>query len=346
VMLPFFTFLFFLLLLLCPISLRYHQEATMIFALEIGVIALFLAQDIFLYFLAFTLLAFPLFFELRNQGATAREIRFFLLFQTSKLVLFALAFLSLYLDFSPQGREAFFSLPALLAQIPQQKIGFFTTLLFSLALLAQLGVFPFHLPTILVFQKSRYSGVIAYFFGHLLVTSMLTLGSNFLLTIFRPFFDLLLFLLLLNAIYFAVLSLTQQVLRRLVAYQYLSFLSAGMTLFLSPTKAHLLHGTIELVMLSLVFGGMLCALWLAEYRLNISNITQYQGAAHRLPSLAAFFFLLVLTAIGFPGTIGYIAEELLLQNRFNHARIQGFASLLVIAGQSHQLSNKNKSFKR
>ncbi|MCK6508469.1 hypothetical protein L6R29_00695 [Myxococcota bacterium] len=329
-LLCFFSFLFLLLVLLCPSNLYYVQKVTLIFLVHFALSLLLLSAHLLTFFVSLLLLILPFYLELRVRHATPRQTSFFLFFQSTKILLLVAAFASLYADLPLKDQPSLFSLHELYLLLPHTKISFLTSLLFALALFFQIGLAPLHLPSLLLFQKARYSALMAYLFSHALLGSTLFFGSLYLLHLLQPLREVLLIVFLLNAFYFSLISLTQNTLRSLALYQYLSFLSLGMTLFLTPNRSHLHHSTIELAMVTVVFGGVLGVLWLAEARLDVTRITQHQGLARRLPSLAAFFFLLVLTALGFPGTIGYIAEELVLQTRFNHDAVQGFASLVVI----------------
>jgi len=322
--------LFLLLVLLCPSNLYYVQKVTLIFLVQFALSLLLLSAHLATLFVSLVLLILPFYLELRARHATSRQTSFFLFFQAAKLLLLVAAFASLYADLSLKDPSSIFSLHKLYPLLPHTKISLLTSLLFALALFFQIGLAPLHLPSLLLFQKARYSALMAYLFSHALLGSTLFFGNLYLLHLLQPLREVLLVVFLLNAFYFSLISLTQNTLRSLALYQYLSFLSLGMTLFLTPNRSHLHHSTIELAMVTVVFGGALGVLWLAEARLDVTRIAQHQGLARRLPSLAAFFFLLVLTALGFPGTIGYIAEELVLQTRFNHDAVQGFASLVVI----------------
>ncbi len=329
-LLCFFSFLFLLLVFLCPSNLYYVQKVSLLFLVQFALSLLLLSAHLVTFFLALALLIIPFAIELRLRHATPRQTRFFLFFQAAKLLLLAAAFVSLYADLPLKAQPSFYALHELASLLPNLKVSLLTSILFALALFFQIGLAPLHLPSLLLFQKARYSALMAYLFSHALLSSTLFFGSAYLLHLLQPLREVLLVVFLLNAFYFSLISLTQNTLRSLALYQYLSFLSLGMTLFLTPNRSHLHHSTIELAMLTVVFGGALGVLWLAESRLDVTRIAQYQGLARRLPSLAAFFFLLVLTALGFPGTIGYIAEELILQTRFNHDAVQGFSALIVI----------------
>lgn len=325
-----YAFVFFLLVVLCPMSLSYRQEITLILLVNLGIILTLLSTHLYTYFLGCLVIAFPLYFKLRTRPQMEREAKLYLMYQGIGLFLLILAFLSLYADAPSAIKNNFLSIPLLVQHIHQIPISLRTAVLFGVAVLFRLGVWPFHFPLLLVFQRARYGGLIAYVLGHILITSMLKFGGILLTHTLQPVLSWILIILLLNALYFSLTSQAQQHLRRLIAYQCFSFLALAMTLFITPTSKHFLYCKIEVVTLSLVFGGLMSTLWLVESHMDVDHIEQYQGIAKRVPGLASFFLLFVLTTMGFPGTIGYIAEELVLQNRFHHSSWEGMLALVVV----------------
>lgn len=75
-------------------------------------------------------------------------------------------------------------------------------------------------------------------------------------------------------------------------------LAGGLTLWLSGGLALL---------------GLGCTLWGLETRRGPQDLSRFHGGFERTPRLAAAFLLFGLAAVGFPGTVGFLSEELLLE---------------------------------
>ena len=63
----------------------------------------------------------------------------------------------------------------------------------------------------------------------------------------------------------------------------------------------------------LALTGLGLTVWALEARRGRMNLDVYHGGYERSPMLATCFLLFGLTSCGFPGTLGFISEELLLE---------------------------------
>jgi NADH-quinone oxidoreductase subunit M len=130
---------------------------------------------------------------------------------------------------------------------------------------------------------------------------------------------------LVTAVYAAGLALVQREVRRFFAYLFLSHVSlvlAGMGL----------HGLISLagalclwfaVTLSLAgFGLTLRAL---EARYGRLSLDHFHGLYEHSPLLAVGFLVTGLASVGFPGTLGFVASELLVEGAIEASLLAGIA---------------------
>ncbi len=126
-----------------------------------------------------------------------------------------------------------------------------------------------------------------------------------------------------TAVYAAGMANIQREARRFFAYLFLSHASlvlVGMELVTSTS----LTGSLCLwysVILGL--GGLGLTLRALEARYGQLSLTHYHGLYKHSPSLAVFFLLTGLASVGFPGTLGFISAELL---------VDGVIEANVIAG--------------
>lgn len=117
---------------------------------------------------------------------------------------------------------------------------------------------------------------------------------------------------LVTAVYAAGLALVQPEARR--AFGWLSVSQASLVLvgIHSGSVAGAVGGLSLWLSGSLALAGFGISLMLLEARRGALGLDRFHGGAGRKPLLAAGFLLLGLCAVGFPGTLGFIGEELLV----------------------------------
>jgi NADH-quinone oxidoreductase subunit M len=117
-----------------------------------------------------------------------------------------------------------------------------------------------------------------------------------------------------TASYAAGLALVQQDVRRFFAYLFLSNASlvlVGMEVA-SPTS---LTGSLALwLSVGISLTGLGLTLRAVESRCERLSLRYYHGLYEHMPTLAAFYLLTALASIGFPGTIGFVGAELLVES--------------------------------
>lgn len=325
-----FTFVFLLLVTLCPRNLHYHRQVTLLLLSEVGLLVAIFSDHLLVFALGCFVLALPVYFDLCRHAPYKRLATLFLGFQVAGLVIWGIAFLSLSLEMPVETRASLWNISVLVRVMKTHHVSFWTAGLFGIGLLLRLGMFPFHVPLVAVFKHARYGGLIGYVVGHVATASMLKFVGEPLTHLLSPVIVLVHVLFLLSAVYFALISLSQFHLRHLMAYQFLSFLALGMLVLISPGVEYRTDSLIEIGTISFVFSGLLSMQWLVETRMDIEHIHVYQGVAKHMPGIAIFFLLIAMTSVGLPGTIGLIAEDLLLQKGFHFALWEGAVLLLVL----------------
>jgi NADH-quinone oxidoreductase subunit M len=131
-----------------------------------------------------------------------------------------------------------------------------------------------------------------------------------------------------TAIYTAGLALVQREVRRFFTYLFLSYSSlilAGIDLHtpLSMTGSFC-------VWFSVIFslGGLGLTIRSLEARYGRQSLVGFHGLYENSPILAAFFVLTGLASVGFPGTVGFVSGELLVDGALEAGRSIAF---LVVA---------------
>jgi NADH-quinone oxidoreductase subunit M len=101
---------------------------------------------------------------------------------------------------------------------------------------------------------------------------------------------------------------------------------------LDCTSASALAGGL-LVWLSagLAFAGLARAILVLEARRGRLDLTVYHGGYERMPVLAISFLAMGLACTGFPGTFGFIGQELLVNGAVDAFPVMGFAIVIASA---------------
>ena len=136
---------------------------------------------------------------------------------------------------------------------------------------------------------------------------------------------------LITAVYAACMSLIQQDTRRFFAYLFLSHSSLVLVgLELNTTLS--LTGSLCLwfsVILSL--GGFGLTLRALEARFDRLSLAQYHGLYEHVPILATCFLLTGLASVGFPGTLGFVSTDLLVDSAVEVSPSIGIAVVATAA---------------
>ncbi len=133
---------------------------------------------------------------------------------------------------------------------------------------------------------------------------------------------------LVTAAYGAALSLVQRDLRGLIGTLAMSQ-SAMVLAGLAGKLPMELNGALCVWIASgLALTGIGLVAWALESRAGPLSLATPQGRFHDAPALAAFFLLFGLAAIGLPGTLSFVADDLIVSGSLDE---QLHAGLLVIA---------------
>ena len=136
---------------------------------------------------------------------------------------------------------------------------------------------------------------------------------------------------LITAVYASGMALVQYEARRFFAYLFLSN-SALVLVGLETASAVGVAGALCVwISAVLSLGGFGLTLRAVEARLGRLSLAQYHGLYDHVPTLAAFFLLTGLASVGFPGTLGFVGGELLMDGAVQAYAYIGMAVVLAAA---------------
>jgi NADH-quinone oxidoreductase subunit M len=118
---------------------------------------------------------------------------------------------------------------------------------------------------------------------------------------------------LVTAVYAAGMALVQTDSRRFFCYLFLSHSSLVLVGLELVTPIGLTGALCVWLSVGLSLGGFGLTLRSVESRTGPLNLSSYHGLYEHMPTLASLFLLTGLSSIGFPGTVGFIGTELLVE---------------------------------
>jgi NADH-quinone oxidoreductase subunit M len=135
---------------------------------------------------------------------------------------------------------------------------------------------------------------------------------------------------LVTALVAAGLAMVQRDARRFFALLIASKASVVMVGLEIGTEVSLTGAFSFWVAASLSLAGLGLVLRAIEARFGRLMLDDYQGLYRHTPSLAGCFLVMGLASVGFPGTLGFITSEVLVNSAVRHSSIPGF--VLIAAG--------------
>jgi NADH-quinone oxidoreductase subunit M len=326
----------------CSVDTKVKEFAIFMLLLETGMLGVFLALDLFLFYIFWEVVLLPMYFLIGIWGGERR------IYATIKFVLFTMAgsavmlvgILALYvLNTQHSGQPSFylFDLYRLPLSLSWQKWLFVA---FFLSFAIKVPLFPFHtwLPDAHVEAPTAGSVILA---GILL--KMGTYGFiRFCLplfplaaTLYAPWISVLA---IIGIIYGALVAMVQPDVKKLVAYSSVSHLGFVMLGIFSGTMAGLQGSIMQMVNHGLSTGALFLLVGMIYDRRHTRLIADYGGLWHQIPIFAVFFLVVMFSSIGLPGLNGFVGEFLILLGTFETSRLFAvLAAVGIILGAVYML---------
>lgn len=294
--------------------------------LETGMLGVFAARDIILFYIFFEFTLIPLFFLIGIWGSEERRyaaVKFFL-FTLAGSVLTFLGLLAIVLwdRYHSASGVMTFSIPELEARLaarpidPRVQLGIFLALFAGFAI--KVPLFPLHTWLPLAHVQAPTAGSV------ILAGILLKVGAYGFVRFSLPLLPdasvacmpWILWLSVAGIVYGALVALAQSDMKRLIAYSSVSHLGFCMLGLFALNKLGLHGGMLAMVHHGLATGGLFALVGMLYERYHTREIGRLGGIARRTPRLAAFMLLFALATIGLPGLGGFAAEFLVLAGMF------------------------------
>jgi NADH-quinone oxidoreductase subunit M len=329
-----------------PIKDRIKEYMVSFLILEVGMIGVFVALDLFLFYIFWEIVLVPMYLIIGIWGGANR------IYATIKFVLYTLvgsllmlvAILATAFAFqaahggSWTGAFDFEQLRAFATTTGfADGLQLAAFLAFFLAFAIKVPMFPFHtwLPDAHVEAPTAGSVILA--------GVMLKLGAygfiRFALPLFpaaaHTFGPAIIVLSLIAIIYGAIVALVQPDLKKLVAYSsvsHMGFVTLGIFVF---NQQGLDGAILQIVNHGLITGGLFLLVGVVYERTHDRTIARMGGLAGVTPAYAATFGFFVFASAGLPGLSGFVGEFLVLVGAFLYspvaAAIATFCMVLAAA---------------
>ena len=316
--------------------------------LEVGMLGVFLAQDLFLFYIFWEFTLVPMYFLIGIWGGPRRiyaAIKFFLYTMAgSILMLLAILWLGVH-----QGT---FSVPDLMAKggIPAN-IQLWLFIAFAAAFAIKVPMWPLHswLPDAHVEAPTAGSIILA--------GVLLKMGTYGFLRFNIPLFPQaalkaapwIALLAVIGIIYGAAVSYAQKDIKKLVAYSSVSHLGFVMLGLFALNAQGIEGGILQMINHGLSTGALFLLVGMVYEQTHTREFSVYGGLWKIMPVYGVFMLIVSLSSMGLPGLNGFVGEFTILLGAFGSKAIgspwfAGVAALGVIMAAVYILYMFQKMF--
>jgi NADH-quinone oxidoreductase subunit M len=318
------------------IERRVQEYMAAFLVMETMILGVFMAQDIFLFYIFFEAGLIPMFLIIGIWGGAERiyaSYKFFLYtLLGSVLMLVAMLWMVNY-----AGTTA---IPKLLVTDFPAEAQTWLWLAFFASFAVKMPMWPVHtwLPDAHVQAPTAGSVILA--------GVLLKLGGYGFIRFSLPMFPeasaqlvwLVFALSLIAIVYTSLVALVQRDMKKLIAYSsvaHMAFVTIGIFAF----NRQGLEGAV-IVMLShgLVSAALFLCVGVVYDRLHTREIDRYGGLSNNMPAFAVLFMLFTMASVGLPGTSGFVGEFLALVGAYEASSVVGaIATTGIILGAAYML---------
>ncbi len=320
---------------------RDKEYYIMILLLQFGMTGVFMALDLFLFYIFWEIILIPMYFIIGIWGGKNRiyaAVKFFIFTVVGSLfMLVAIVWLGYYVGHNilnlPNGFTTNFMIIQQYATNIPFNIQQWLFLAFALSFCIKVPLFPLHtwLPDAHTEAPTPGSVILA---GVLL--KMGTYGLiRFNLELFPlasfNFAPILSWLAVVGIIYGALVALIQTDVKKLVAYSSVSHLGFVVLGIFSMTAEGIQGAIIQMVNHGLSTGMLFLLVGMIYERRHTREISEFGGIARVMPAYTVFFGIAMLASAGLPGLNGFVGEYLTLFGAFTSPFLNSYAYTIVAA---------------
>jgi NADH-quinone oxidoreductase subunit M len=301
---------------------RVREFSVFVLFLETGLIGVFLARDLILFYLFWEIVLIPMYFLIGVWGSEKRipsVTKFFVYTVIGSLLMLA-AMIALYVVHGGATGDYTFDLTKLTAASGAIPVETQTWLFlaFAVAFLIKMPVFPFH-----TWQADAYAACPTSA-AALLAAVMSKMGAygliRFGLTLFpdaaERFARPIMILAVISIVYGALIAIVQTDFKRMLAYSSLSHLGFVVLGIFSFTDSGLEGAVFQMAAHGVTTGALFLLAAMLEDRRGTTEFAEFGGLAKPMPKFAVLLVIASLASAGLPLTNGFVGEFLTLLGAF------------------------------
>jgi NADH-quinone oxidoreductase subunit M len=285
-----------------------------------GMIGVFLALDLFEFFLFWELMLIPMFLLIAVWGREGRKkaaLRFFIFTQAGSMVLI-ISIIALAMGYFHKTGTLSFSLFDLKAAGLPPTVAFWAMLAMLVGLAVKMPVVPLH-----NWQPAAYAqapAVVALLLGG----AMAKTGAYALIRFLHPLFPhatdafapVGMAFAVATILYGGFLTYAQSDFRRIIAYSSISHMGYILLGLFAWTQLALQGAVMQMVAHGLTVGGLFVLAAALHARMGTSDIYRMKGLWYSVPRLGGMGLVFALASMGLPGLANFIGEFLVLLGTF------------------------------
>ncbi len=294
----------------------------MLLLLGTGMLGVFVALDLFLFYVMWEVTLIPMYFLIGVWGHERRiyaAVKFFLFTAFGSLLMLVAILVMFWLHLDQFGVASLAYADMLRVQVPTS-LHYWMFAAFALAFAIKVPMFPFHtwLPDAHVEAPTAGSVILA--------AVLLKMGVYGFLRFAIPFFPaaaldgtvvmVVMVLALAGIIYTAWVAAVQPNLKKLIAYTSVAHLGFIMVGTFAMTGQAITGGVLQSVNHGLSTGALFILAGFLYQRRHTYEIEAYSGLAKVIPIYSGCLVLVALSSIGLPGLNGFVGEFLILIGAF------------------------------
>lgn len=312
--------------------------------LEAGMVGTLVALDLFLFYIFWELMLFPMYFIIGIWGGARRiyaSLKFVIYTAVGSLLMLAAIFYLFWAHVDQVGIPSF-QIDHLIhhtALTTTEELWLFAA--FALAFAIKVPLFPFHtwLPDAHVEAPTGGSVVLAGVLLKLGVYGFLRFGYPLFPRAAEEFAPWIAGLAVVGIIYGALVAWVQTDIKKLVAYSSVSHLGYCMLGLAAFTGASLSGTVFQLIAHGVSTGALFLLVGVLYDRAHTRELSAFGGLAGKMPVFAAIFLVITLSSIALPLTNGFVGEFLILSGSFTVYPWLTTAALLgVVLGAVYMLT--------
>ncbi len=311
---------------------RVKSFAVFMLFLETGILGVFMAINLFLFYVFWEAMLIPMYFLLGMWGEQRR------VYATMKFVVYTifgsfLMLVGIFYLWSQTGTLDMAGPGGLVAHPVSAGAQTWLFLAFTLAFAIKMPIWPFHTWAPTAYSESPIPVVIA-------LSGVLSKAGAFgllryCLPLFpvasRQFAALISVLAVVGVLYAALLALRQTDIKRIVAYASISHMNLIALGIFALNTTGIDGSVLQMINHSVIITGLFLAVAYIVARTGTRFLTDMGGIGERWPLLMWLFFVFVLAGLDLPGLSSFAGEFLILAGLFaSNAWFSAIAALTVI----------------